>query len=459
MFDASVYRARRSALVEALRARGMDRGKVVFSSHGESPINYQDNAYPFRQDSNWLYYIGLNEPDMVAVIDLFDGTTSLFGNELSIDALVWTGPRPHLRDLAERSGIEKTAGFSSASVGAHAVFVPTCRLETARRVGKLLGVPEERLLGPAEPALISAIVSQREIKDDLEIAELEKAVGVTVRMHSELIRSLQPGWTEARAASFITGIALDAGCSLSFSPIATVRGAYLHYHSRQAVCENGDMFLLDAGAETQEGYAGDLTSVFPVAREFSEPQASLYTLLEEVFLTATKLLRPGILFRDVHRAASVRLAKGLVDFGLCLGNPEDIVDSGAHALFFPHGLGHLIGLDVHDMEGLGEDAVGYSGLERSTQFGLRSLRLAKALKPGMVHSVEPGIYFIPGLIERWKAEGRHKDFIRYDRLESWKELGGMRLEEDWLVTDSGGRRLGPEFDRSRDSIERARSMP
>lgn len=462
MFDPSVYTSRRDMLCKRLKALGIPRGEIVFSAHGDSPVNYPDNAYPFRQDSNWLYYIGLGEPDMVAILDIESGSTILFGDEATVETAVWTGPRPSLRALAELSGIGITGSTADlgnrprGSGGLPLYVVPTCRLATARRTARALGVEESILLGPADPRLVAAIVSQREVKEAAEIGEIEKAVGISVRMHRSLIDSLRPGWTEARAAAFVTSVALEEEAGLSFIPIATRKGAYLHNHSRDGVCAEGDLFLLDAGAESAGGYAGDLTSVFPVSARFSNRQAEIYELLEKVFAAATSTLAPKVLFRDVHLAAARALVEGLSAIGLMKGDPDSAVAAGAHALFFPHGLGHLIGLDVHDMEGLGEDAVGYGTMQRSAQFGLRSLRLAKALLPGMVHSVEPGIYFIPGLIDLWKTDNRHAEFIRYEALESWRDSGGMRLEEDWLVTETGARRLGPEFDRSRAALEDSR---
>ncbi|MCX7027785.1 MAG: M24 family metallopeptidase [Spirochaetes bacterium] len=285
---------------------------------------------------------------------------------------------------------------------------------------------------------------------------MERGVEVSFEMHTSLLSSLRPGWTEAQAADFVAQKAAERGCSLSFATIATVRGEILHNHGREAICGKDDSFLLDAGAETPTGYAGDLSTTFPVGKRFEPRKAALYAVLLRMFKAATEQLAPGRPFLEAHLAAAFALALGFKDLGLMRGQPEDAVASGACALFFPHGLGHMIGLDVHDMEGLGEDAVGYGGKPRSTQFGLKSLRLAKALKPGMVHSVEPGIYFIPGLIDRWEAEAKFLDFIDYAALEKWRGCGGMRIEEDWLVLSRGARRLGPALDKSQAALETAR---
>jgi len=481
MFPAQVYASRRSRLVASLNAKGVHRVKVLFLAHSESPRNYRDNTYPFRQDSNWLYFVGLEEPDMALLLDTDDGSSVLFGTETGIDEMIWTGSRPSLAESAAGTGIAQHAPIDALGPrlehalrkGSTILPVPTCRADTGKKIMKLLcdaGAPgfesctvnpEEALLGRREYReayleLLCAIVGLREIKEAREIAELERAVTVTADMHRALLETLRPGWSEAEAGAFVAGTASRQGCPMSFPPIATIHGEILHNHPTNARCGDGDMFLLDAGAETPSGYAGDLTTSFPVGRSFSPEQADVYALLLKVFDTATGALASGRSFLDVHLSASLRLAEGLKDMGLMKGSPEDAVGEGAHSLFFPHGLGHMIGLDVHDMEGLGEDLVGYGELTRSAQFGLRSLRLAKKLKPGMVHSVEPGIYFIPGLIDAWQAERRHEAFIDYAALARFRNRGGMRIEEDWLMEEKGPRRLGPSLDRSVKAIEEAR---
>jgi Xaa-Pro aminopeptidase len=464
MFQSSVYIERRQRLAASLRRRGIAQGSILLLAHSESPINYPANAYPFRQDSNWLYFVGLNEPDMAALIDIEDGQSILFGDEASIDELIWTGPRPSMDELAALTGMEGTAPYGEAAVraackaarGLPLLSPPYCRAETRARADAILRVAGRRAEPGEMDILVAAIVELREIKDDLEVAEIEEAVEASVDMHRSLLFSLRPGWTEAQAADFVAQRAALRGCALSFSTIATISGEILHNHGRKAICAKGDSFLLDAGAETPTGYAGDLTTSFPVGERFDPRKLELYTVLLSMFEAAVEKLGPGRPFLEVHLAASLALASGLKDLGIMKGQPEEAVAAGAHALFFPHGIGHMIGLDVHDMEGLGEDAVGYGNLKRSEQFGLRSLRLAKALKPGMVHSVEPGIYFIPGLIDRWEAEARAEDFIDYGELASWRSCGGLRIEEDWLVLQRGARRLGPALDKSAAALEAAR---
>jgi Xaa-Pro aminopeptidase len=462
MFQPAVYAERRRKLATSMRLRGAARGAVLLHAHSESPINYPGNTYPFRQDSNWLYFIGLDEPDMAALVDLEDGSALLFGDETSLDDMIWTGQRPGIQELAALSGIEEALPYSQASARTRSVAAlglpvftpPSCRAETRDRVTAILR--EAGCAAGSASVLVAAIVELREIKDELEIAEIERGVEVSFDMHSSLLAELKPGWTEAQAADFVAQRAAARGCSLSFATIATVRGEILHNHAKASVCGEDDCFLLDAGAETPEGYAGDLTTTFPVGKRFDARKTELYAVLLRMFRAAVDGLGPGKPFLEVHLAAALALASGLKDLGLLKGRPEDAVAEGAHALFFPHGIGHMIGLDVHDMEGLGEDAVGYGESPRSAQFGLASLRLAKALKPGMVHSVEPGIYFIPGLIDRWEAGAKFREFIDYAELAKWRGCGGMRVEEDWLVLPRGARRLGPALDKSMAAIEAAR---
>jgi Xaa-Pro aminopeptidase len=446
------------------------KGLVLLAAHSQSPINYPSNSYPFRQDSNWLYYIGLNEPDMAALIDIYDGQARLFADELSMDDMIWTGPRPSLAEqslavgIAEvlpldslRQTVETRLGYLDDShIQKELLVPPLCRLETKAWLDVRLGLPRGAIERGECEALIFSIIAMREIKEEREIIEIEKAVGVSVEMHRSLIAALRPGWTEYEAAALVRYTAEQRGCSLSFATIATQSGEVLHNHVSQAPCREGAVFLLDAGAEVPSGYAGDLTSSFPIGKAFSPRQANLYTLLYKVLRGTTAALGKGKNFGEVHTTSALLIAAGLKELGIMKGDPAEAVEAGAQALFYPHGIGHMIGLDVHDMEGLGEDRVGYADKPRSTQFGLRSLRLAKPLKPGMVHSVEPGIYFIPGLIDKWQAEGLHDSFIDYQRLKAWRGCGGMRIEEDWLMTEKGPRRLGPAFDKGLEAVESAR---
>jgi len=439
---------------------------LLLLANSYAPRNYQANCYPFRQDSSWLYLLGTNIPDQAALIDIESAHATLFAEAPGLDTLIWTGPLPSPEECALSSACDawKTLGelpsfLETLLAKKVPLFIlPPYRSDQMLRLSGLLGIAPDKLDMLVEQRIISALVCVREIKSPQEIDEIEKAVSLTAEIHRDILHELRPGWTEQNAADRVAMRAASFGCSLSFQTIATCRGEVLHNSPTQRVVQAGDLFLLDAGVEVPSGYAGDLTTTFPVGPVFEPRARDLYRLLCNVLEAATGALGPGKRFIDIHRTASLALAEGLTALGLMKGDPREAVAEGAHALFFPHGLGHQIGLDVHDMEGLGEDIVGYGGeLVRSTQFGLRSLRLAKTLKPGMVHSVEPGIYFIPDLIARWEAERLCQNYLDYATINKWKSVRGMRIEEDWCITGQGARRLGSMFDRSAESIEAARS--
>ena len=461
MFEAQVYVRRREALRAALAERGVKDGLVVLVGNGESPMNYLDNAYPFRQDSSFLYFVGLAQPGLAASIDLGSGKARLYGEDPSMSEIVWSGPRPTAAELASLSGIAETRKraelASDASSAGRLLYLPSYRAETRAELAELSGRAYAAVDAGASPELIRAAIALREIKAEEEIAELERAVAVTVEMHKAALVTSRAGMRESDIVARVTQVALASGGALSFPVIGTTKGATLHIHSYGRTLASGGLFLLDAGAEAPSGYAGDLTTTFPIGKRFDERQRAMYDIVLSAHAAACAALAPGVDFLEVHLASARAIAAGLKELGLLKGEVEEAVAAGAHALFYPHGIGHMIGLDVHDMECYGEDHVGYEGRARSEQFGLASLRLAKPLKSGMVHSVEPGLYFIPELIAQWKAESRHARFIAYDKLASWLDAGGVRNEEDWLVTPSGARRLGPAFDKSPAAIESHRA--
>jgi len=471
MFTREIYIKRREAFVRALHERGITRGTFILLANGESPRNYLSNCYSFRQDSSWLYLVGTGLSDFGYSLDIESGRSCLYADEPSLDDIVWTGEPPSLTDFAYKSGVDGSSPLSSLyslvtnKLGrCEPLFIlPPYRGEQMIRLTELFrsgsSAQSDSLRQFIDPRVILALISIREIKGPEEIAEIERAVTATKIVHEDLLHSLEPGWTEKDAADYFLSRASAQGCELSFAPIATCRGAVLHNSPTEYVAAAEDTFLLDAGLEMPSGYAGDLTTTFPVGPRFGSQVRAIYEVLHRTFETATRALTPGARFVEIHKLASLAITEGLISLGLMRGDPHEAVESGAHALFFPHGLGHQIGLDVHDMESLGEDHVGYGEeLKRSDQFGLRSLRLAKKLRPGMVHSVEPGIYFIPQLIRKWQTEHICKDFLKYDIIEKWLSVGGMRIEEDWCITESGARRLGPAFDKKVEALERARSV-
>jgi Xaa-Pro aminopeptidase len=460
MFDARVYASRREALVRALAEAGVREGTIVLIGNRESPMNYADNCYAFRQDSSFLYFVGVALPGLAAAIELATGRAALYGDEATMEDIVWTGPQEPIAALAARSGIGLTrprAALARDLEGEALLFFPPYRADTRAELAELLGSPYRQVDGLCSLPLVRAAIALREIKAPEEVAEMDAAVAVSVDMHKAALSTARAGMLESDVYARVAQVALASGGGLSFPVIATTRGATLHTHSHGRALEEGGLFLLDAGAELPSGYAGDLSTSFPVGPRFDSRQREVYELVMRMHRRACSLLRPGLPFREVHVAAAREGVLGLKELGLMRGDPEEAVESGAYALFFPCGVGHMIGLDVHDMEDYGEQRVGYEGMARSPLFGLGKLRLAKPLKAGMTFTVEPGIYFIPELFEMWKAEGRFSRHIDYAAAEAWMGLGGMRNEEDWMATESGARRLGPEFDKTTAAIEAARA--
>jgi len=462
MFSVQTYVERRDRLRTALKAAG---GLLLFLGNEESPMNYADNCFPFRQDSSFLYFLGVDQPGFAGVLDLDEGGTTLFADDLSLDAIVWTGPQPSVVELAARAGIAATAPAAALAgllqraqaQGRVIHFLPPYRPENRLRLLELLGVPPAQQRARASLEFVQAVIAQRIHKSAEEVVEIEKAVTTTVQMHLAGMRMARPGLRESDIAARVTEIAQAAGGQLSFPVIATVHGETLHNHFHGNVLEGGQLFLLDAGAESVSHYAGDLTSSFPVDGRFTPRQRDIYGLVLRAHLAAVDALKPGVRFREVHLLACRTLAEGLKDLGLMKGDPDEAVAQGAHAMFFQCGLGHMMGLDVHDMEDLGEEWVGHEGQPKSTQFGLKSLRLARTLEPGFVFTVEPGIYFIPELMDRWEAEGKFLDFIDYEKLQTYRDFGGIRIEENFLMTTEGARLLGPRKPRSADEVEAQRA--
>lgn len=427
-------------------------GVVIFPGNGESPMNYPANGYHFRQDSSFLYFFGLDMPDLVGFMDLDEGMDLIFGNDVEIDDIIWMGPQPSMQELAQKAGIQHTAPLQNVqevvgqalSTGRPIHFLPPYRAESKMFLGRLLGLIPDRVREHASRELVKAVIRLRSKKDRFEIDELEKAAAIGYRMHTAAMRMAREGITEREIAGHIEGIALSHGAgSVSFPIILTRNGQTLHNHDHSNTLRKGDLLLVDCGAESELHYASDNTRTLPVGGTFSPKQRDIYQIVVDAVDKATSMVRPGIAYREVHLAVAGVITSGLKELGLMKGNVSDAVINGAHAMFFPHGLGHMMGLDVHDMEDLGENNVGYDDeTRRSTQFGTAYLRLGKKLEEGYVLTNEPGIYFIPALIEQWRREGTNKDFIDFSKLESYITFGGIRLEDDLLVTGDGCRLIG-----------------
>ncbi|WP_084071581.1 aminopeptidase P family protein [Desulfocicer vacuolatum] len=461
MFDKNIYQDRRNILKKRVK-----NGLVLFLGHGESPVNFTDNCYRFRQDSTFLYYAGISHPDLALVLDCDTGQEYLFGRDYTMDEIVWMGARPSIARRGAQSGITNTLDMShlkkvlstAVKQGRPVHFLPPYRDHHKICLMELMGAPLCAMEGMASLELIQAVVAQRLYKSNEEVAEIESAVNTTVGMHATAVTTALPGMTEARVAAEVERVAKAFDHWLSFPIIATVNGQTLHNHDQSNMLREGQLFLLDAGAETAMGYAGDLTTTFPVSPAFTTQQRDIYEIVLAAQDKAVSLLAPGISFKEVHFAAALEIARGLKDLGLMKGDVAGAVEAGAHAMFFPTGLGHLMGLDVHDMENLGEVWVGYDGAPKSEQFGLKSLRLARPLEPGFTLTVEPGIYFIPQLMEMWQKEGRFSQFINYHALEAYTGFGGIRNEENYLITDKGSRRLGKAKPRTVREIESLRTV-
>lgn len=457
MFAEKVYVERRERLKKQFQT-----GKLLFLGNDESGINYADNTYFYRQDSTFLYYFGVSKPSLIALIDIDEDREYIFGDDPTIDSIVWTGSQPKISELAGKAGIYHTGDLSAfrkkiASFDKQSVkYLPPYRGEHFLKLKDFLGYDVEEATAKASKELIVAIADQRIIKSQEEIEEIEKAVDVTADMHFAAMHCARAGMTEAQVTAKVHEVAIAAGGNLSYPIIGTINGQFLHNHYHGNTLKEGDLFLLDAGYETPLGYAGDLSSTFAVSRKFTERQKEIYRITLDAHYKAIELSKPGVNFKDVHLQVGGVIFDGLKALGLTKGNTEEAVANGAHALFFQCGTGHLMGLDVHDMENLGEQIVGYAGVPKSTQFGLKSLRLGRELQPGFVLTIEPGIYFIPELIDLWKSNKTNADFINFDEVNKYRNFGGIRNEEDILITETGNRVLGKPLAKTIEEVEAER---
>jgi Xaa-Pro aminopeptidase len=457
MFEATTYIERR----EGLKQR-VESGVLLFLGNDLSPMNFQDNPYHFWQDRSFLYYFGLNAPGLAAVIDVDEEQEIVFGHEPTIDEVVWTGPQPSLSDECALVSVganqppERLAGLlqEAAGKGRTIHFLPQYRADNRLRLEAMLGIPADGVGERVSRPLMEAVVDQRLRKSDEELAEIELAIDISYDMQTLAMHMAQPGMIEREVAGAVEGVVLSRGGYPSFSVIFSVRGEVLHNHSYDNVLNHGDLVVHDSGATSPLGYASDITRTFPVDGRFTERQAAVYDIVLGAQLESIGAMRPGVPFREVHFVACRRVAVGLKDLGIMKGDVDEAVAAGAHAICMPHGLGHMMGLDVHDMESLDEDLVGYGKeFRRSDQFGLAYLRVARTLEPGFVLTVEPGIYFISELIDQWRAENRFEAFIDYDRLEEYRGFGGIRIEDDVVVTEDGHRVLGRPIPKTIEEVE------
>ena len=458
MFPATTYIERRKRLKEDLES-----GILLFLGNDQSPINYPDNAYAFRQDSTFLYFWGIDLPGLAAIIDIDQNRETVFGRDLTIEDIIWGGPQASLKDHCLAAGVENISAPDQLEVTLQAAlqkgrtvhFLPQYRPENLIKIQRMLGLSAEIVNEHVSPPFIKAVVRQRSIKTAEEIQQIEAALDVTFEMHTLAMKMSRPGMYENEAVGAMAGLAYSRVSSVPAYPIIfTTRGHILHNPYHGNVMRENDLVINDCGSESAMHYASDITRTFPVGGRFSEKQKELYSVLLEAQIKAVERVRPGVEYREIHLNNARDIALDLIALGLMKGDVDEAVAAGAHALFNPAGLGHMLGLDVHDMEDLGEDYVGYTAaIQRNPQFGINRLRLAKKLEPGFVITVEPGLYFIPELIDQWKAEKKFEAFIDYEKVETYRDFGGIRIEDDVLVVDGGQRILGKPIPKSIDEVE------
>jgi Xaa-Pro aminopeptidase len=446
MFDATTYATRRARLQQEFR-----HGLLLFIGNNDSPMNYADNTYRFRQDSSFLYYWGIDDPGLAAVIDVDEGRHTIFGNDFTIDDIVWRGPQPTIAERAAKAGVAVTttrdnlakALDEAVRQGRRIHYLPQYRADNIQYLTHLLGIRSEAINHHASVSLVKAVVAQRACKGPEEIREIEAALDVSHDMHVLAMKIARPGMYEREVAGAMAGLVESRGSQLAFPIIFSVHGETLHNHDHGNRMEAGQMAVNDCGADSPLHYASDITRTIPIGGKFVGPQRELYQTVLRAHKKALAATKPGVKWMDVHLLACRSLAEDLKAIGCMKGDLDAAVQAGAHAMFFQCGLGHMMGFDVHDMEGLGEQHVGYNAtVSRSTQFGLKSLRMGRALEPGFVMTVEPGIYMIPTLMDKWKAEGKFTDFLNYDAIDTFRGFGGIRVEDDVVVTETGCRILG-----------------
>lgn len=458
MFDTIVYTNRR----KALKNKGL-KGIGIVLGNNDSPMNYTDNTFHFRQDSTFLYFFGLDFQGLAGVVDFDNGQDYIFGNDADIADIIWMGPLVPLKENAAKVGIGNTAPFSklfdfvNAAIqsGRKVHFLPPYRGENKILLEKLLGISASRVNDYASVEFIKAVVALRSLKEQVEIDEIKKACATGYEMHVTAMKMAKPGVWEQTIAGTIEGIALAGGGMASFPIILSQNGETLHNHDHSKILKEGKLMLTDAGAESLLHYASDFTRTVPVGGKFSQKQREVYDIVLAANNKATQLTKPGVTYSSVHLAAAEVIAAGLKELGLMKGDVKEAVKNGAHAMFFPHGLGHMMGLDVHDMEDLGQIYVGYDDETRPVnQFGTAYLRLGRKLEPGFVITNEPGIYFIPALIDKWQNEKINADFINFEKVNQYRDFGGIRLEDDLLVTGTGCEIIGERVPINPDEVEK-----
>ena len=447
MFSAKTYAARRNMLRTKIGS-----GIVLFPGNPLSPNNYPNNAYYFRQDSSFLYYFGLNIPSLAGLIDADTGEEALYGDDFTVEDIIWTGPQPTLRELGAKVGIAATHPLSelekrlrkAISLGRKIHFLPPYRGETKLWLSSLLGIKPTLLHDYKSVDLMFAVAEMREKKSAEEVEEMERAFQIGYKMHTLAMKMCRPGVVEREIAGAIEGVAKSYGSGVSFPSIVSQHGETLHNLNSEGVLADGRLLLVDAGGENRMNYCSDHTRTYPVSGRFTAQQREIYDIVLACHDHIARIVRPGMMYmQEVHLEAYRKLAEGLVGVGLLKGSADDAVAAGAMYLFMPHGLGHGLGMDVHDCEAMGERSFDFSSIaQRAAKSATCIYRAAWRLEPGTVMTDEPGLYFIPALIDKCRAEGLYKGIVDYDALEGYRDFGGIRIEDDILVTESGSRMLG-----------------
>lgn len=458
MFESKVYQRRRSALIQSMRSKGQSGIMIFVGNNDVISQGWNASVYDFRQDSAWIYYFGVDQPSWAGIIDIDSGDVKAYANDVDIDDIVWMGPQISVKEMASWAGVDATAPFSvwfddvkkAMAKGRRVHFLPTLRDYNALQLMAATGYTFAQVKskgtgdGPhASVEFIQSVIDMRLVKEDCEVEELDKAGEIGYQMHVLARNSIALGAYEDEIAKNMEYFSKANGWGLSFEIILSQHGETLHNRAYHRAIEPGKLLVVDAGIESNTHYTSDHTRTYPTSGVFSTKQKDIYQIVLDCHEFAFSQIKPGISYRDIHKATVRLMLSKLKDLGLVHGDLDEMAAKGIGGLFMPHGLGHNMGIDVHDMEEYGEDLVGYDPDQtRAKQLGLGNLRMARLLRPGHVITDEPGIYFIPALIEKFKKEGLGYDFVNYQALEGYYDFGGIRIEDDVLVTADGARRIG-----------------
>ena len=447
MFSKETYIGRRAEL-----ARRVGKGLILLPGNPEVPNNYPNNTYYFRQDSTFRYFFGLDVPSLIGLIDAESGEAMLFGDDFTVEDIIWTGPMPTIAEQGAEVGVEKAFPLNDIRVvlrkeqNRPVHYLPPYRAELKISVAEMLGIRLDMLHERKSLDLMFSVAEMREKKSAEEIEALERAFKIGYQMHMTAMRMCRPGVVEREIAGRVEGIAKSYGQGVSFPTIVTQHGEILHNHNHDGVLESGRLLLVDGGGESVEGYCSDHTRTYPVNGKFTDVQKEIYNIVLRAHGEVKDMIKPGTMYTDIHRASYLSLAEGLKGVGLIKSTAEDAVDAGAMYMFMPHGLGHGMGMDVHDLENIGERSFDFSTVaDRAAKSATCIHRGSWRVESGTVMSDEPGIYFIPALIDKCRAEGKFNGIVDFDKLDAFRNFGGIRIEDDVLVTETGSRFIGDKL--------------